>query len=88
MYNIIMFIFISIGNSCIYQLYMCTIMLIKMKFIKATSEKKIIGCFQIKYLCFVFISIIYKHTEPDFWWKNKHNTSFNLCFELNFFLRI
>jgi len=44
---------------------MCAIMLIKMKFIEATSERKIIRCFQIRYLyfnqyicfCFFFISI-------------------------------
>jgi len=50
---------------------MCAIVLIKMKFIEATSEKKIIRCFQIKYLYF--------------WWNKayaKHNASLNLCYEL------
>jgi len=36
----------------IYQVYMCAIMLIKIKFIETTSSKKIIRCFQIKKLYF------------------------------------
>jgi len=51
---------------------MCAVMLIKITFIEVTSEKKIIRCFQIKYLnfnqymFFFFFSIIYKHTKHDF----------------------
>jgi len=66
----------TLNYKQIFQVYMCAVN--KMKFVAATSEKKKMRCFQIKYLYFnqyIFISIIYKHTEPDFWWENNHMLS-------------
>jgi len=46
------FLLLLYNYKQIYEDYMCVIMLIKMKFFEATSEKKIIRCFRIKYLNF------------------------------------
>jgi len=46
------FLLLLYNYKQIYEVYMYAIMLIKLKFIEATSEKKIIRCFQNKYLYF------------------------------------